>query len=124
MGNGYIKHMSISFNADAMQVAAVGMSVTANNIANMNTDGFHASSARYTTGPNGRGVRLGEIREDPSPGPLRPGAPGEADTVELSNTDVAREMVNLISDQRMYQANAVPITVYDEMSGTVLDIVA
>lgn len=121
--------MSVYFNADAMQMASIGLGVAANNIANMNSVGFHASSVRYTTGPEGQGVRLAEIREDTSPGPLRPDSypPNphlEAGTVEMSNTDVAREMVNLMSSQRIYEANAVPITVYDEMLGAVVDIVA
>lgn len=116
--------MSIYFNADAMQVASIGVGVSAHNIANMNTDGFHASSAHYTTGPDGQGVRLGEIRMDSSPGPLRGDYYDGIGYTEASNTDVPREMVNLISNQRMYAANAVPITIYDEMLGSVVDIVA
>ncbi len=116
--------MNIYFNADAMQVASIGMSVTANNIANMNTDGFHASSARYMTGPGDQGVILGEIREDASHGPLRSAWYGEVGPVETSNVDVARQMVDMLSDQRMYEANAVPVTVYNEMLGTVVDMFA
>ena len=116
--------MSVYFNADAMQVASVGVAVAANNIANMNTGGFHSSSVHYMTGPDDRGVILGEVCENPHPGPLRSAWYGETGPVEGSNTDIAREMVNLIVGQHMYQANAVPITVYNEMIGVVVDIVA
>jgi len=113
--------MNIYLNAGAMDVASIGMAVTANNIANMNTDGFHASSARYATGPGGQGVQLAEIREDASPG--APVWHPSSFAVEASNTDLNREMVNMIVNERLYQANAAAISTYEGMLGTVLDIV-
>ena len=113
--------MNVYMNANAMQTASYGIAVAADNIANINTDGFRASSVRYETGAGGYGVRLGEIRENSTPGPLYDRYDGSG-SVEASNTDVAREMTNLITEQRMYEANAVPLRVYDDLLGTLVDI--
>ena len=42
---------------------------TASNIANVNTDGYKAMSVRLQSGPEDRGVQIGAIYRDMSPGP-------------------------------------------------------
>jgi flagellar hook protein FlgE len=39
-----------------------------------------------------------------------------------SQTSVEREMVNMIIVQRAYEANAVPIRTWDEMTGTLVNL--
>ncbi len=55
-----------------------------------------------------------------------PGSPGHGTIVsgvlQASGTDLAREMVNLITDQRVFEANVKMLRTEDEMLGTVLDI--
>ena len=56
-----------------------------------------------------KSVRVGDVRNDPTPGPLvynpaHPHANAEG-MVEMSNVQVSREMVDLISASRAYEAN-------------------
>ncbi len=108
--------MRVDNNLSALSAFGTSLAVSANNVANINTEGFKASQAALETGPQDQGVRVAEIRRDESPGPLvqslqRVEDPdtGRIDTqwqyVEGSNTDLARETVNMITAQRAYEAN-------------------
>lgn len=160
---------SILYSAvSALDTFSKGWQVIANNVANVNTDGFKAGSARYENAPGGQGVRLGEIRTDTSPGSPLPGAPYEgrgeyvnevsearaaaagadasaqaasdarasADAAaqaaadaraveyrESSNVQLEREITQAIITENAFAANAVVISTYDDMMGTVIDIV-
>ena len=114
--------MSISSLAvQGMNAASISQSVTANNIANMNTDGFKSSRADFETGPQGQGVNVSAIRENSTSGPLIPRSSGY---VEGSNTDLTTEAVNMIKNQTSYSAGAALIRTNDEMTGTLLDVIA
>ncbi|MEF2230490.1 MAG: flagellar basal body rod C-terminal domain-containing protein [Pseudodesulfovibrio sp.] len=104
-------------NLSALSAMGVAQQVSADNIANVNTDGFHASSAAYETGPEGMGVRLADIRESTAPGPFVDGAEG-------SNTDIATEMVDMIVTGHGFSANVAAIRVGEEMTGHLLDMIA
>jgi flagellar hook protein FlgE len=103
-----------------MAAAETSISVIANNMANANTNGFKASKVEFATqspqtlglgaGPKGlsggtnpaqlgRGVSVAGISTDDPPGPL-----GQAG-LELSNTDIARGIVELNANANMYVAN-------------------
>ena len=123
----------------ALDAFGTSMAVTANNVANMNTDEFRASDVRLQTGPasqNGqdgqeRGVQVAEIRQSTTEGPLRMDlrrvvhADGsvtvETSAIEGSNTDVANEMVSMLTDQRAFEANAAVVRARDEMTGILVD---
>lgn len=119
--------------ASAMNAFSVDMMARANNIANVNTPGFHAQDVRLTSGPQNQGVAIGQIAADISPGPPMPGlvtinangaevvAPGY---LEGSNTDIVREFTHMMSTQRAYEANAVTIRTVDDMIGMLLDMKA
>lgn len=69
------------------------------------------------------------FRATEASGPAVLQAPGEAGhgaivsgMLQSSGTDLAREMVNLITDQRVFEANLATLRRQDEMLGTVLDI--
>lgn len=105
--------MRIDSSVNALNAISVSQQVTANNIANVNTEGFSPSRAELETTAEGRGPQVAQITEAPPPPPLP----------EQSGVDLGRESVNLIRNQRAYEANAAAIRTADEMSGTVLDIV-
>lgn len=118
--------------ASAMNAFSVDMMARANNIANINTDGFKARNVHLMTGAQGEGVLVGSIVTDNSPGPLVPGYPGVGAVgrgalppgyIEGSNTDLAHEYVHMISTQRAYEANAVSIRTMDDMTGYLLDVI-
>ena len=120
-----------STNASALSAFGVDMLVRANNIANVNTPGFHAQNLSLMTGNQDQGVMVGLISTDKTPGPPVPGlvavnqdgrevlSPGY---LEGSNTDIAREYVHMIGTQRAYEANAIAIRSVDDMTGMLLDM--
>ena len=119
--------------ASGMKTQQDNMDVIANNIANVNTNEFKASSVRFETGPMDQGVQISEVRKDGSPGsfvqaPVFTEENGRAiqrqGWVESSNTDVAREFTNMISTERAFQANVASIRTADEMLGTILNTTA
>ncbi|MDL2307698.1 flagellar basal body protein [Desulfovibrio sp. OttesenSCG-928-C06] len=115
----------LNTSLSALGAFGVGMQVTANNIANVNTHEFKAERAHYETGPMGEGVRLSEISRDTSPGPI-------TDTVSLStlsmpmregsNVSLEQEFVQMISTENGYTANAHVISTYEDMAGTVINM--
>ena len=101
---------------------SVKMNVTANNIANVNSDGFKKSRTTLKEGPSG-GV-LPKVDQDDTPGPSRPiSENGVKGQVEASNVDLAEEVIESISTQAGYKANLKTIQTHDEMLGSLLDTV-
>jgi flagellar basal-body rod protein FlgC len=99
------------------------MNVNANNIANVNTNGFKRDRAVLQKGPAGD-VRV-SLTKDTSPAPedpLAPDAPGVEK--ELSNVDLAAELTGMIPTEIGYKANLQTIRSRDEMIGSLLDTLA
>ncbi len=114
----------------ALGALSVSLQVSANNLANANTNGFKASDVRYETGPGDMGVRISEIRKDTSPGspveaPIYPVVGREQEQhmgwVESSNTDYAREFVDMINMSHAWGANTTVIRTADDMLGYLID---
>ena len=118
-------------NAQALQAISVSQQVAANNVANMNTNGFRSSRVDYETGPDGRGVRVSDIRENTNPGPMVEGG-GYVETeeyrryeealVEGSNTDLATEMVQMIENEHAFAANVAAMRTSMDMTGVLIDM--
>jgi flagellar hook protein FlgE len=116
----------------ALNAFGIGTQVGANNLANVLTDGFKAARTTYQDLPRYSGVAAQASMGLGPTGPLIPvqGLPRDPATpawvpkgfVEGSNTDVAREMVNLIVTERGYQANAKVIPTVDNMLGMVINL--
>jgi flagellar hook protein FlgE len=121
--------MSDAFNA---ALSALGsffrkMDVTANNIANCNTNNFKKSRADMEeTYPSG--VRVSITQVDTPGDPLPPDdalPPSERDqNQESSNVNLAEELVNLITTEHAVSANIKTIKAEDEMQKKLLDIIA
>lgn len=90
------------------------LDVTANNIANVNTDKFKKSRAIFQTGDL-PGVSVTITKVD-TPGTIQP------DEVESSNVSLAEEFVNLITTQHSYTANVKVIETEDEMREHLFDV--
>lgn len=60
----------INSSLSALRAASTSLSVTSNNIANVNTTGFRSDSVHLQTGPGGRGVNVAAISESQRPGPV------------------------------------------------------
>jgi flagellar hook protein FlgE len=109
---------SVYGNLSAMRAFGDKMSVTANNVANAESEEYKKKRALLTEGSEGDVVV--DIVSVETPGAIRVEAGME--TRELSNVDLAEEIVETIPTQRGYEANLTVIKTQDEMTGTILDI--
>lgn len=118
----------IAMNAAASALSALdaysaGMAAVAHNIANVNTAGYRSVRVNYETGPGGYGVRPEVVPPSgPASVPLPPDPAMPTEMMFPSNTELAREFVTMISTQRAYDANAVSIRTWDQMTGVLLDL--
>ena len=113
---------ALNSTLSALRAFVTKLGVTADNIANVNTDGFKKNRATFQADQNG-GVRV-EIRRDDSPGFRYEGVEnGEKVEKETSNVDLTEEIPNLMVTKRAYQANLKTLETQDEMLGSLLDIV-
>ncbi len=104
-------------NLSALSSLGTVQQVAANNVANVNTDGFKASSVVLQSGPEDQGVRVGAIHQSSTPGAMVNG-------VETSNTDLGREMVGMMRTGHAFSANVAAIRVSEEMTGHLLNMIA
>jgi len=97
------------------------MAVTANNVANINTNGFKKSRAVAEEGQNGA-VEI-SIQEIDTPGsPISSEEDSAEQTKDTSNVDIAEEMVDMTITQLGYEANLKSLEVQEELQGSILDI--
>ena len=111
-------------NAGAMTAFAQGLNVTAHNIANMNTPDFRAWSRVYNEGQSGSGPRLstqmGEnalvVRDEMNISSLAPSPDYDMGlSLGVNSVNAAREMTNLMIDQRAFEGNAAAISTREDM---------
>lgn len=128
-----------------MQANQLRMDVSANNVANINTDGFKASTVqtgdRAYINDIGQGTQTMGTYAPQRPGPVAPAPTGGigaaagdgqgggaaapvSDVVELSNTDPAAEMTSQMGAQSAYGFNVSMLQTANEMTRSVLDIMA
>ena len=105
--------MAISFDApiSGMQAAQTRQDVTANNVANFNTQGFEQTTA-YQTEMLPEGTRISNLVRTPN-GQTAP-----------SNTDLVKEVKEQKINKAAFQADVNVIKVKDRMMGTLLDMFA
>ena len=101
--------MNISNNVSSIQAHQTMLNVNANNVANVNTDGFRPSDTRMSDDTNSvsTNVRLADDN-------------GSA----KSQTDLAKELPDQIIAQDAVAVNVSAIRTRDEMMGTLLDMKA
>ena len=112
---------SVDNNISALKAFGTKMGVTANNIANVESEAFKKSRALLQEGERGS-VEVDISRID------TPGSIGtkyiddEQVETEMSNVDLAEEIPETIPIQRGYEANLSVIKTKDEMLATIIDI--
>ena len=112
---------SVNSTLSALQAYRKSMRVTANNIANVNTDEFKKSRASMKESING-GVEV-DVSKINTPGHRYKEFDGDQMVEkETSNVDLAEEIPDLMVTQHTYQANLKVLQTRDKMLGTTLDI--
>ncbi len=105
-------------NIAALNALADRQAVTANNLANADSDNFQASTTVLVTDQaNNPELR---ISKNTTPGITLNEADGS--THQTSNVDMATELTSMVPTQTAYSANLKALQVADEMTGTLLDL--
>jgi len=104
----------VSASSSGIQAATQSMAASANNLANLNTDGYRAQTVVQEAQPQG-GVRDTVTLQSPAQAQSRPGG---------SNVDPATEAVNLDTQGTSYQANLQAANAQQQMLGSALDLQA
>jgi len=99
--------MNISNNISSIQAHQSMMNTNANNVANVNTDGFVPD--RTTISNDNNSVVANTTKTDDN-------------AMSMSQTDLAKELPQQITIQDATQANATAIKTQDEILGSLLDI--
>ena len=105
----------------ALQSQFTKLQASANNIANLNTDGYKGRRVNIKEGPNG--TPAADVSVDLTPGPTRMELNQEGDLVEveMSNVDLATEFVKTMESTQAIKANLKTIQAADELLGEVID---
>lgn len=112
----------ISSGLSALQAIQKKVDSTANNVANMDTDGFKKTKVTLNEGGAQQGVEA-SVRTVATPGPLVYEQTGLGKTlVEKSNVELSEELPSLMQSKRSLQANIKTMQTIDEMRGYLLDI--
>jgi flagellar basal body rod protein FlgG len=104
----------------ALSALGVKFGVAANNVANVNTDGFKKSRA-YLQDNHPAGVTVSISKLD-TPGFPLPSEDGSLEPRESSNVSLEEETVELLVTKRSYLANVHTLKKEEETLGTILDI--
>lgn len=111
----------ISAGLSALNAIQTRVQSTANNTANVITDGYKKTRVTLLEGdPQGVTVNVQRVE---TPGALVSEATEAGNTlVEKSNVDLTEELPTMMIDRRAFQANIKAIQAQDEMLGSLLDI--
>jgi len=101
--------LSISTNLSSLQANQVFMNTNANNIANVNTDGFIPTDTRIIENQNSVDATTRLADNNGS---------------SKSQTDLTKELTDQVIISGVEEANVTAIKTQDEMFGTLLDIKA
>lgn len=112
---------SISSTLSALTAYGKKMGVSANNVANWQSDEFKKSQAVFTEGVN-KSVDV-DVRRIETPGPVVSQVKdGEMVEKERSNVELAEEISQSVVSQRGYEANLKTLAVQDEVLENIIDI--
>jgi flagellar hook protein FlgE len=112
----------IDSNLSALKALDKKMQVTADNVANVNTNRFKKSRADLIEGQNST-VRV-DIDKVDTPGfPIQEYEDDQWVDSETSNVDLAEELTETIPTSHAYEANLKVVRTSDEILGRLLDII-
>jgi flagellar basal-body rod protein FlgC len=114
---------AVNSTLSALHAYKKSMGVTANNIANVNTEEFKKSRATMQEGVNG-GVEV-DVKKINTPGHRYQELEGDQMVEkETSNVNLEEELPDLMVTQRTYEANLKVLQTRDKMLGSMLDIIS
>ena len=132
---------SMRVSASGLDAQMKRMNTISSNIANAETAGYHRKDAEFTATPDResfgdilqnkmdesvQGVLVTDVKEDSKPQRLvyKPDDPhaNEDGYVEMPNVNPVKEMADMISAQRSYEANVTAIGAATQMANKALEL--
>ena len=113
---------ALSNSVSALQAHLKKLGVTANNIANVNSEGYKKYRAVMEEDSFG-GVKVNITRVNTPGHPYEVIEDGHPVQKETSNVDLSEELPNLMIAKRGYQASVKAIQAQDKILGSLLDII-
>ncbi len=112
---------TLDASLSAVQSHFTRLNSSAKNIANLNTDGYKGERVTIEEGPTG--VTTTNISTETNPGPTRMelNQAGDLVEVEMSNVDLATEIVKSMESSLAIKANLNVAKTADELLGEVID---
>lgn len=112
----------INSNVSALNAFSRQIAVSANNVANAYSDDFKKSRAVNSEGEDGQVTST--ITQIDTPGPLvEDPFSTTGELKEISNVDIAEELVNQIAAEQGFNANTKVIKTYEETIGSLIDLI-
>ena len=112
---------SVASSLSAIRAYGVKMGVHADNVANVETEGYKKSQATFKEGVRNE-VQV-EVTKVETPGPtIAEVTSGQTVQKELSNVDLAEEIPQTILAQKGFEVNLITLKTQNEMLGSVIDI--
>jgi flagellar hook protein FlgE len=108
--------MGMSIAQSGMSTEMNRLAVSANNVANVNTDNYEAGRINQSSRDSG-GVKVTGVSRQPSETPSPPDP-------KPSNVDLSEEMVNQITARTGFSMNVKSLKTENEMMGSLLDMMA
>lgn len=112
--------LPVSNNVTAARISTTSLQASANNLANLNTEGFQAKQITQSTGPGGEGLQA-HVSPTTAPAPV---IFRDGQLRAQSNTEVTREAVTHMTAAAAFKANLGVMQVQDSLTEAILDVVA
>ncbi|MDY0132083.1 MAG: flagellar basal body rod C-terminal domain-containing protein [Desulforegulaceae bacterium] len=113
---------SVGSNQAALRAYSSLLNSNANNIANVNTENYKRQDTIVNQDNNLQ--PSAQVRRENSPGPVKQtiSNDGMQKYQEMSNTDLAKEMTEMVAAENFYTSNLKTIETQSQMTGTIIDI--
>lgn len=124
MAADQITMVNTVYNAaiSGLQAASLKLRVSANNVANANTDGYQRQQVTTQAGTYGVEVKVEKVSTVEPTNSVQ--ASGELRLDAPSSVDVAEELLEMRAAQNLFEANLKTLNTNDNMLGRILDIEA
>ena len=115
---------SLDASLSAIQSHFTRLQASANNIANLNTDGYKGKRVIINQGPTGTPTATVSTDTNPGPSRMELNQKGELVEVEMSNVDLATAFVKTMESTQAIKANLKIAQTADELLGDIIDTLA
>ncbi len=112
---------TLNTSLNAIQSHFTKLQSSAKNIANLNSDGYKRERTVINEGPTGVPTANSNIDTNPGPTRMELNQDGDLVEIEMSNVDLATEIVKSMESTQAIKANLKTAQAADELLGEIID---